>query len=378
MRNALTLFALLVMSGTALPAAAQVLVLEGEYQGELQEADVDAFRTALETGLDRGAPGQITSADDTRAAIGDLATCSGGDCIVAIGFTVPASVAVRAEVYAEAEIYDFTIRIFDLAGGEVLATQTGDCTFCPLAEALDSFRFTAEAAISAVSPMPPPTAGPAPADEDPEDVAATAPESDAGWVPGEIRFNVSVVPDDATITVNGVEAGDGRASLDLAPQELQIAVAADGYEPYTEDVSLRPSMSGPIFLRVVMTPTAVDAVTVEAPRRTARSGPDFDRRAVGGVLMGTGAAALVGGIVLLALDGEPTCSDGPSNLCEDVWEFTAGGATATAIGAAAIGTGLGLFISTLGGDDADEVRSGSRLSFAPTRGGGAVFFERRF
>lgn len=390
MRNALLLLALLGVSSVPLHATAQVLVLEGEYDGELQGDDIDAFNASLEAGLERGAPGQVVSAADTAEALGELTACDGGDCALEIGFTVAASVAVRAEVYAEAEIYDFAVSVYDLNTGETLVTQTGDCTFCPIAEALDSFGFTAEAAIGAVSPMPEPTRGAEPEPEDPLAEVAPDPQEEpqptlmpgAAYVEGEIQFNVSVVPDTATISVNGEAVGEGRARLDVAAQELAIDVTAAGYEAYTEDVSLRESMTGPIFLRVVLTPT-VAAVT--PPRATTgNSGPDFNRRAVGGTLMGVGAAAAIGGVALLALDGKTTCTDGPDYLCEDVWEFTAGGASLTALGGIAIGTGLGLIISTLGGDDPVEAMRDDRagrsttFSFAPARGGASVSFGSRF
>ena len=379
---ALTLFA------TA-PLNAQIVVLPVEFDGDLVAEDQSHFIEALESGISRGAPGDVLDAEASAEALGDLASCDGGDCIIAIGLTVPASVAVLTEVYAEAEIYDYTIRVFDLTSGETLVTQTGDCTFCPIAEATESLGFTAEAALGAVDPMPEPTRGSEPEPEDPlavePDPEEVEPEPETpgpAFIEGDIRFNVSVVPETAVITINGVAQGEGRVSVDMAAQGFTIGVTDAGYQDYTDDITLRESMVGPIFLRVVMSPDAPIAAVIEPapPRRTSSAGPGFNTTAVGGTLIGVGLATAVGGITLLSLDGNTTCTDGPSELCRDVWEFTAGGATMTTLGGIALGTGIGVLIAGArsGGDDAEDQSALRRFSFAPGNGGGRVFFSTEF
>ncbi|MFT6396828.1 MAG: hypothetical protein ACJAYU_001571 [Bradymonadia bacterium] len=365
------------------PASAQILVLDTQFDGDLTAEDHEAFIEALEQGAERGGPGEVVRASDVSELIGtELASCDGGDCAIAIGLTTPASVAVFAEVYAEAEIYDFTIRVFDLNTGETLVTQTGDCTFCPIAEATESFGFTAEAALGAVDPIPESTNGAEPEPEDPEEflvVVSDEPEPESSFVAGNIRFNVSAIPEAAEVSINGVSQGDGRLGLDMAAQEFSVVVSAEGYEAYTEDVTLRESMVGPIYLRVVLSPDAPDVIAQPAPpRRPQTGGPSFNRAAVGGTLMGLGLASAAGGIALLSLDGKTTCTDGLPELCRDVWEFTAGGATMTALGGVALGTGIGILIGGSGGaNDADEA-SRSTFSIAPRRNGASVRFSTQF
>lgn len=371
------------------PAHAQVLVLDTQFDGDLTAEDHAAFEAALEDGARRGAPGDFIGAADASELIGaELSECDGGDCVIAIGLTTPASVAVSADVYAEAEIYDFTIRVFDLNTGETLVTQTGDCTFCPIAEATESFGFTAEAALGAVDPMPEPTRGAEPEPEDPEEVAAeleepaepAEPATDSAFVAGDIRFNVSAIPEDAEVSINGVAQGEGRFGADMAAQEFAVAISSDGFQTYTEAVTLRESMVGPIFLRVVLTPDAPEAVAqVVTPRRSQNdSGLAFNRSAVGGTLIGLGLASAAGGIALLSLDGNTTCTDGPPELCRDVWEFTAGGATLTTLGGIALGTGIGILISGIGSGDEPVEASRSSFSVAPRRNGASVRFSTQF
>ncbi len=373
----------------AAPASAQILVLDTRFDGDLTTEDHEAFVDALEEGAARGAPGEVVGAQAVSGLVGtELSECGGGDCVIAIGLTTPASVAVSAEVYAEAEIYDFTIRVFNVNTGETIVTQTGDCTFCPIAEATESFGFTAEAALAAVDPMPEATRGAEPEPEDPEEVVEAEPdpeenaepEPESAFVAGDIRFNVSAIPEGAEVAINGVSQGEGRLGIDVAAQEFSVDISAEGYESYTEDVTLRESMVGPIFLRVVLTPDAPQVVAEPAPPRRARSGgPSFNSSAVGGSLIGLGLATAAGGIALLSLDGNTTCTDGLPEFCRDVWEFTAGGATMTAIGGIALGTGIGILIGGAGPGEA-EAEEASRPSFsiAPRRNGASVRFSTQF
>ena len=380
--NKANLLALAICWMAAAPLHAQVVVMPIDFDGDLPDRDQIPFLGALADGIARGAPGDVISAADEEA-LAALVDCRGGDCVVAIGLTVPTSVVVVSELYAEAEIYDFTVRVFDATTGETVVTQTGDCTFCPVAEATESLGFTAEAALSAVDPMPEPTRGSQPEPEDPlaevepEEPVETETEPGPAFVAGDIAFNISAVPDNAVISVNDNEQGTGRASLDMAAQEFTVTVSAEGYETYTEDVTLRESMVGPIFLRVVMTPETPVVVAAPGPRRSG-SDPSFNTTAVGAPLIGLGVASAIGGVVLLSLDGDPTCNDGPPELCRDVWEFTAGGATMTTLGGLALGTGIGILIagSQSGGDD--EEASARSFSFAPAEGGARMLFSTDF
>lgn len=400
MRTLLSRFALsaAALIGVSAPAAAQVLEVSIEFGGDLAEEDRAAFDDALHDGIRAVAPDAWTQAE-TEAAIGEaLMRCQDRDCAITIGETTPASVVVAADIYAEAEIYDFTVRVYRASDGDTLVTQLGDCTFCPVAEAVERFAETCEAAIAAAEPLPAPTTGPVVEPEpEPEPTPEPTPPVSTGpqpYVQGNIPFYVSVVPETAEVLINGEVVGEGRAGLQLAPQDLAFEFRADGHETYTEDVTLTDGMDGPIFLRVVLqqepeivtveVPVEVPVeVLVEAPGEPAARAPrapseaSFNRRAVGGVLIGTGIVATAGGAVLLALDGNTTCTNGPPELCEDVWEFTAGGGTLVGIGGLSIGTGIGLLISAAR-DDAVAATPRTDVSLAPLRRGGAVLLRRNF
>ena len=363
-------------------ATAQVLTFSTTIEGDLGDDDANAFRDALGEGLSTDARVELVDEAGTAELLGDGATCADADCAVAAGEAISASLGVRAEIYAEAEIYDFTIQIFDLnTGEEVIPAQMGDCTFCPVAEALDAFRLTAASAIDRVDEFPEPTPDPnAVAEVEPDTEPEPEPET-AELIEGEIPIGISAVPEDAEIRVNGQIVGTGRANLTLAPQELEVVILADGHDEFTEAITLTEAMVGPVYLRAHLTR---EVQVVEAPpRRQAQNrdtaGPSFNRRAVGGVMAGVGGASLVTGIALLAIDGNTNCASGAVTACPEIYETTGGGVALTALGGLAAGTGIGLIISTLGGGDGDEAASRGRdVAVSPTRGGAVVNFGTRF
>lgn len=363
-------------------AAAQVVVLPLDIDGDLPPEDEALFVEALEAGLAADGRASVVGQDETAAELGDLAACADSSCAAEIGQTIPGQVAVRASVYAEAEIYDFTITIYDLNSGDSVTDQVGDCTFCPVAEAVDSFQFTAQAALGGVAPMPAATTPGADTvattEPDPVESPDPVPAEDAALIEGDISFSVSAEPDDAEIRINGQLVGTGRADLDLAPQELDIVIIADGHSEYQEDVRLTETMVGPIFLRAQLAP---EPIVEQRPARTRNtSESSFNRRSVGGVMAGVGGAAMIGGIVMLAIDGNSTCESGPLTACEEVYETTAGGVALSAVGAVATGIGLGFIITSFESSDAgsDSAERGSTLSVRSSRRGAVVNWEARF
>lgn len=375
----LRLIALLLVFAPSL-ASAQGLLLRTDIQGDLDPAEHDAFRAALLQGLNGDGRVTFRSEADSAPLLGDDPACTSEPCLRAAGERAPAQVAARARIYAEAEIYDFTVSIWDLNSGALLHEQNGECTFCPQSEAVEAMRFVARSAIGSVETLPEPTSGPAA----PAPVAAAEPEPEpepAGpaWETGDITLRLSVLPVDARILVNGQLAGQGSAELRVAPQSLEITFEADGHSSHTESIRLTSDMAGPLFLRI-----RLDRRSSPAAARAASSSDGFDRRATGGVLVGTGAAALIGGIVLLALDGRSSCASGPFTACPEVYETSAGGISLTAIGALAVGAGTALLITGPSRDSSSTAatpRASGRTSFGfqpPTAGRTSFSFRTSF
>ena len=341
-----TLIAGLALLAGITPAAAQVVIVGTDFGGELTTDDELSFRQALFDGLERADRAPVLSEAATRTAAGEAASCRDASCMSAVGAAVPASVIVTAEVYAEAEIYDYTVRFYDGSTGALLADQVGDCTLCPLAEAIETFSFTAEAGLASL-----------PALRAPEATVAEVPEVPAEPVPTTVA--VLAVPNTAVITVDGVAVGaEGRYREGFSPGAYEVEVSAPGYRPYEERVTVSEAMAGStIYLRVVLAEDRVEqAVQVAAAAPTsalASAGSVQRHRAGGGVAIGSGIALAAVGATLLAIDGNATCPTGTLDRCPSVYETTAGGATLLGLGSIGIGTGVGLLISTFGDGGSD-------------------------
>jgi len=84
----------------------------------------------------------------------------------------------------------------------------------------------------------------------------------------------------------------------------------------------------------------------------------------------------------LALDGAKTCSEGPTELCEEVWNFTAGGISLAAIGGVSIGAGAVLLIEAVldRRGNTEEALQARRPHWAltPTRRGASLVVGREF
>ncbi len=99
----------------------------------------------------------------------------------------------------------------------------------------------------------------------------------------------------------------------------------------------------------------------------------FNQRSIGGILVGSGSALLIGGVVALAMDGNSTCAEGPLSACASVYETTAIGSALAVVGGIAVGTGVGFFVTAPSNDVAtSEAPRGSRIAFAPRRGGAVL------
>ena len=330
----------------AAPASAQVVIVGTDFGGELDRSGQDQFRDALREGLQRAQRGPVMAETAAASRLGSVAACRESACMGDVGATLGAPLAVTASVYAEAEIYDFVVTVYDAQSGEELASQPGDCTFCPMAEAVESFTFTAEAALSGV--------------DTPAPRVATTPPVIVEPAAGPTALSIATVPEDASILIDGEVAGSGRLREDFEPGTRTIAVTSDGYAPYEESVTISEEMAGDtIYLRVVL---SADARTVEVPVEVPveiGEGLSADvlarRRAIGGVMLGVGVTAASVGIGLLAIDGRDTCETGPLSACPEVYNTTAGGGALTALGGIVAGTGAGLLLTTRGDRSSRDV-----------------------
>lgn len=366
-------------------ASAQVLIFESELDGELDDAQKVVLRDALYGALAEALEPEVRGEAETRELLGDGATCADAECAAAAGDAVPAQVGVQAYVYAASEIYDMRVTMYDLNTGEVLDEEIYDCTFCPFDEARDGFAFTATTIASRVS-LPATTSGgttepepeqqletvavvePEPEVEPEQDPVETLPPAPApAFLAGDVQLRIDVQPASAEVFVNGLSIGRGSQTIEVAPQRLTITAQAGGRVPMERALTVAPDDTR-------LTVYADLAEVTRARAADASANPTaFNQRSVGGILVGTGSALLIGGVVALVMDGNSSCSEGPLSACESIYETTALGSALAVVGGIAVGTGIGFFATAPSNDvaAAPETR-GSRFAFAPRRGGAVL------
>ena len=299
--------------------SAQVLILPSEFTGNFDEDEQASFTVALQTAIETHLSStEVLGESETITLLGDSAPT----------FPLPAdldisySAVVHASISGEDDIYDFIVQIHD-PEGNTLSEQFGDCIICPSAGALEAFSETIALVCNGL------------VIESEDEVAEVIdPEPAApAFEAGDILLRIRSTPETAEISVNGEVVGIGSASVEVAPQDLILTISAPNHETATEELTVNAQMTGPVLMRFSLSEEA-------APRRN-RSGNSALSGSVQTSLLVGGLVAIIGGSVLLALDGKSTCSDGAFNDCPDVYETTLGGTSLVALGGLAFGVGFG-------------------------------------
>ncbi|NQW61727.1 MAG: PEGA domain-containing protein [Deltaproteobacteria bacterium] len=184
------------------------------------------------------------------------------------------------------------------------------------------------AAPAVVAPAPTPAPTPKPA------AAAELERLDA-WMKGDKKITIAATPAAASVQVNGQMIGTGTASIQAAPQKLEVTVAAPGYTSYTERLELLSATPG-LDLRIALASESAGGVDLESRQF---------RRSAGWVSASLGLIGAITGAVLLSRDGEPNCA-GAVSQCAEIYDLGAAGGMLTAIGGIAFGTGATLLFTT--------------------------------
>ena len=160
----------------------------------------------------------------------------------------------------------------------------------------------------------------------------------------EVPVAIRSRPSGATVTVDDTALGTTPwvGSLVAGPHQLTVA----GRRAVVR--ALFVEAGAPVQL----------TLDVDGPRRFG---------ALGYGLAGLGAAAVIGGVVLLTMDGDGTCGQ-PS--CPDVYETSAAGWGLTAVGAVALGAGGWMWWH--------DRRAGRAAAVVPTDGGVAALVGGSF
>jgi hypothetical protein len=155
------------------------------------------------------------------------------------------------------------------------------------------------------------------------------------------------VPADAAVFVNGVAIpeDDRTGGTLLVPEgSATIVVRKAGFLDFSKSVEVQGGTEEALDVDLVPdrralpsvaaeTATAVAAVT--APAAAAPTEPAGWRKPAGIALLAVGAASVATGVVLLVMDGRPTCDAPAGKMCSNLYDTKGVGIAALAGGAAA-------------------------------------------
>lgn len=254
--------------------------------------------------------------------------CFTPDCLTRAGTALDATHGLSVEMSGEAEIYQWTIQLWDLRQGQSVASSRESCELCGAAEVERKFVTSLKTVLGALGAQAGATSG-------------AAPPADAASEKYPV-LHVAVLPEDAEIYINDQRIGEGAVTVRLAPGAHDVRVHMEGYRDVIERVLVNEETGGPIVLRVHL--TATNPLRVPG---AGREGPidrlGSTRTILGWTGVGVGVLAIGTGIYLTAIDGDPACDAGvPMLACPDVYATAGAGLTMGVLGAALLTGGVTL------------------------------------
>lgn len=297
--------AALVASVSVSPARAAadgVFVAPPSVEGGSAEHVVSALESSARAGLGDAGLTAIEAPKDCAAATCMSAAVASGQ---GRGVLVTSVTVAGSDYRLRAEILD--------GDGNVLASRDGACEICTYDEAAEGLRGLVAETASELGP-------------------AAVPES-ASATTGTMR--VTSVPAGATVVIDGATVG-------VTPYEGELTIGA-------HVVEVQKAEHAPQTREVEIVGGEAAAVDVDLVRRRSTL-PPRTMEMIGWSTLGVGAAMLISGIALLAVDENPVkgnCS-GPNvdadGDCEFRYDTLTGGVLLTVVGVAGAATGAGLVV----------------------------------
>jgi hypothetical protein len=315
----------------AAPASAEDVAGLSFETGELDSELAEALEETAVKAADSVGKWTLIGFETARAKMSPVTRdCFTEDCLTKAGTAIGAPAGLSIELSGEAQIYEWTVNVWDLRSGKKLNSAEGDCQLCGRAEVERTFEASVRKALSGADlPSVKPATSRKAAPDKPDDG-------------GSVALRVSVVPEDAEIYVNDQLAGTGEVDRGVGPGTHEVRFKKDGYRSLKETVIVNEDTDGPVVLRVHLSSADPQAVRVPSGEGSVdRLGPS--RSTYGWLATGTGAAFLGTGIVLTAMDGNTTCADDvPEPECPEVYATGAAGLTFGILGSALLTGGVTL------------------------------------
>ncbi len=151
---------------------------------------------------------------------------------------------------------------------------------------------------------------------------------------------VDSIPPGATVMLDGDEVGTTPLRVEVSPGPHTVELSAPGYDPFSHGLDLERGTTESVRLRLSATSSPVPAPDTAPPP----PGPQRRRGRViaGASLLGGGFAAAAAGVTLLVLHGRPITSDCSGSEvdtdgdCHFLHDTRTGGVIGLSVGAAAL------------------------------------------
>ena len=288
------------------------------------------MQDSISAGLKEAGIRTITNAEVMKA-IGkerQLINCSSSTCLGQVSKLVGTTRFLRGRVDASGAAYKIELELLDVAGEVENAVKQS----CPVCTVTELSRIVKKHAKELVTTRP--------------------------------RKPVTVIltsrPEGAKVSVDGQSIGQTPYQGEIAPGKHRVTAIIPGYGEWEETIEIRAGEAQPQRFEMVL-------VRLATPKKPDTPGPVRARpyRHLKWVAGGASAAALVTGIVLLAIDGDGTCGASAPEQCPDLYDTQLGGLTSVGVGLGLAATSAWMFMR----DRKDE--RGPHAVIVP-RPGGAV------
>lgn len=336
-----------VLLATADVAAADLAALQydlGNGVDTLVRSDVES---ALNEAASASSKWKIIDLDVARGKLNPIVRdCFTSDCLVKAGQQTGADAGLRLKFTGEAQIYDWSLEIYDLRNGALLESRKGACELCGRSELVRTFKASAVGALDAA------TLGPVTQNEVKPKVETKPVETDK---PAQgvdlVRLDIQVEPPDATITFRDAIIGRGRVQTEVGPGSHEFRFEAQGYRIVKEMVVVEGDSPSTMSLRVHLPKKDAAPQAVEVSSRGPIDKLGEDRNLYGWIGVGTGVLLLGTSAYMSSIDGEPTC-DQDAVDCPDIYDTDGLSYVATFAGTALLTGGLVLLVwEALSGSD---------------------------
>ncbi len=271
---------------------------------------------ALRRGVERGGIALLPAEDVARVG-GE--GCIDDSCVRALSTSLGATHVLRTLVSRESRDYALKLELISATEGTVVAEVAARCELCGLSELFELAS---------------------------DEAARLAPRARESVAPPELQLTSQ--PPGARVLIDGLPAGVTPLTKALVPGDHVVSLSFDGHLPEERAVRAAAGVRGKLHVVLKRSPTALRL------------------RSVGWGLLFTGIAGVLGGGVLLSIDGlayQPACHGVDVDYrgeCHYLYNTDLGGAALAAGGIALVAVGALLVAQTR-----DRSRQRRRAALGP-------------